>query len=91
MQELAQYLWEHGLLEPTTTLSLIRTALDNPHEPGERHSHFNGEELIRVVLRIYADPGSTDAVRRSSMDVFDKLMERYAGWAYQILEEWDRG
>jgi hypothetical protein len=86
----SKYLLEHGILEPTNTLSLIETALNNPYESSERDRLFGGEELIRVVLHIYADPGSTEAIRRSAMNLFDKLMERYAVRAYQVLDEWDR-
>ena len=90
MRAFSKYLWEYGLLEPATTLSLIATALNNPHDPRDRFNYSGGEKLIRVVLRIYADSGSTNAIRRASMDVFDKLMERHAGSAYRVLEEWDR-
>jgi hypothetical protein len=71
-------------------LSLIGAALDSDNEPGKNNRHFDGEELIRVVLQVYADPLSTQQIRQSSVDVFDKLMNRYSGWAYRILEEWDR-
>jgi hypothetical protein len=90
MRHFAEFLWAHWRVEPETTLSLIGAALDSDNEPGKNNRHFDGEELIRVVLQVYADPLSTQQIRQSSVDVFDKLMNRYSGWAYRILEEWDR-
>jgi hypothetical protein len=90
MRHLAKYLWGHWQVEPETTLALICTALDSEYEPAKTNRHFDAEELIRVVLRVYADPGSSEAVCRTAMDVFDKLMSRYSVWAQKILEEWDR-
>ena len=88
-REFAEYLLEHGLLDPPWTLSIIETFLDNP--PTEEVPWFSGgEELIRTVVRIYNDPTTDNVVRTRAMDVFDRLMERFGGQAYLVLDEWDR-
>jgi hypothetical protein len=90
MKLFAEYLLKFGMIEPGTALSLIETAIENRYERGQMHPIFEGEELIRLVLRIYSDPGTGADLRYRAMDVFDKLMERFSVWANRILEEWDR-
>jgi hypothetical protein len=83
--QFAEYLWNFGLLDPAWTLSIIETIL-----PQSGRSWSGIEELIRLVLRIYMDATSDDALKERAMDVFDKLMEKHSGQAYKILSEWDR-
>ncbi len=90
MSQFAEYLWEYGLLDPSWTLSVVDIVLDNEYPVENRMWTHGSDELIRLVLRIYNDPTATDALRERTMDVFDRLMERYAGQAQQVLEEWDR-
>lgn len=90
MRRFAEYLWEHGLLDPSWTLSVIDIILNNEHQAEESPWVTGGEELIRLVLRIYADPTADDTMREQAMNVFDRLMERYAGQAQKVLAEWDR-
>ena len=90
MYYFAEFLWEHGLLDPQITLRIIAVIAENSYETEESRRSDGGEKLIRMVLRIYADPSTRDATRRDAMDVFDRLMERYSTQGNQILEEWDR-
>jgi len=90
MYQFAEYLWEYGLLDPSWTLSVIDIVLDNKHPVENRIWTHGSDELIRLVLRIYNDPTATDTLRERTMDVFDRLMGRYAGQAQKVLEEWDR-
>lgn len=84
-----EYLWENGPLDPVWALGVVETILDNPH-PTEQHADpRGGEELVRLVLRVYTDPMST-ALRARSMDAFERLMEIHSGYAWRALEEWDR-
>ncbi len=86
----AEYLWEYGLLDPLWTLSVVETVLDNEYPVENRMWTHGSEKLIRLVLRIYNDPTATYTMRERAMDVFDRLMARYAGQAQQVLEEWDQ-
>jgi hypothetical protein len=86
----AQYLWEYGSLDPSWTLSVIEMILDNEYPVDESPRWVGGEELIRLVLRIYNDPAADGATCKQAMDVFDRLMERYTGQAQKVLGEWDR-
>ena len=90
LKPFAAYLWEHGALDPPWTLSIVDAVLDNPHEEDAVPRFVGVEELIRLVLRVYADPTARGATRSRAMDVFDRLMVRHAGQAHAILEEWDR-
>ena len=85
----AEFLWEYGLDDPSWALSIVETMLDNRHlrEPLRR---TGGEELVRLVLRVYTDPTTDATLQERAMDAFDKLMERYAYEAQRTLEEWDR-
>ncbi len=62
--------------------------LDNQHQI--EHLRRGGEELVRLVLRLYTDPTADAATKSRAMDAFDKLMERYAYEAQRALDEWDR-
>jgi hypothetical protein len=84
-------LWEHGMLDPSLSLSAVESLLSNEgrevEEPAFRIT--GGEELVRLVLRIYTDP-SSGTLRGRAMDVFDQLMSVYGGQAHAVLGEWDR-
>jgi ATPase family associated with various cellular activities (AAA) len=84
------YLLEHGLLDPQWALSVTDIILKNPHRTDDYEGFAGGEELIRLVIRIYTHPLVDDATRRLSMDLFDQLMERYKPEAYIVLRAWDR-
>jgi hypothetical protein len=62
--------------------------LVNQH-PIEPLSRGGGEELVRLVLRLYTDPTADVVAKGRSMDAFDKLMERYAYEAQRAL--WTSG
>ncbi len=64
--------------------------LNNPYQEEETRWFTSGEELIRLVLGIYNDPIADKAMREQAMDLFDRLMEHYAGDAQKVLGEWDR-
>jgi hypothetical protein len=87
--DFAEYLWEYGPDDPPWALSVLETMLDNQHaiEPLRRGG---GEELVRLVLRLYTDPTADAATKSRAMDAFDKLMERYAYEVQRALDEWDR-
>jgi hypothetical protein len=90
LYDLATYLLEHGLRDPDWTLSIIQKILDNPYRDDDSRWLRGGEELIRLVTRIYNDPTIEGESQNQAMDVFDRLMERFTGQAYAVLEEWDR-
>jgi hypothetical protein len=87
--DFAEYLWEYGPDDPHSALSVLETMLDNRHlvEPLRRGG---GEDLVRLVLRLYTDPTTNAAIKSRAMDAFDRLMERYTYEAQRALEEWDR-
>jgi hypothetical protein len=89
--DLAEYLWEHGLLDPDWTLGLIEAMLNGETTPQQFPRMLTGSEhLIRLVLRIHTDPTLDDSNRKRAMDAFDGLMERYGYQAQKVLGEWDR-
>ena len=87
---LGEYLWEHGPVNPPWALSMVDAILDNQHPEEGRGSFGGGEDLVRLVLRIYTDPIADEALRERAMDTFDRLMDRYAYHALTALDEWDR-
>jgi hypothetical protein len=88
--DFAEYLWEHGMLDPEWALSVVETLLANQHADDEHRGFGGGDDLVRLVLRIYTDHGGSAALRERAMTVFDGLMERFAGSALTALSEWDR-
>jgi hypothetical protein len=86
----AEYLLEYGLLDPEWTLAVVNIALDNKYLFEQSPWAFGLEEIIRVVLRIYTNPTISDGIRKTSMDIFDVLMERSPGFSQKVLTEWDR-
>lgn len=90
LERFEDFLWERGDLNPIGTLSVLRQILDNPHQSDQGREFWGGEDLFRLVARIYTDPVLDVGERALAMDVFDDLMERYKGRAARVLEEWDR-
>jgi hypothetical protein len=89
-EEFTEFLWNHAALDPEWALRVVSFVLQNPHQPTGWRQFDAGEELIRLILRVYTDPISTAQMRRTAMDLFDQLMQRYAFEAHKILSEWDR-
>lgn len=89
--DFAEYLWEHGMFDPAWSLSVVETLLDNGHADDEHAGFGGGEDLVRLVLRVYTDHGADTALRYRAIALFDRLMDRFAGYALTALAEWDRG
>jgi hypothetical protein len=90
LQELAEYLWKHGPIDPPWALSVIELVLGNPHVEAPEFHFAGGEELIRLVLRVYSDPLGGVALREHAMNVFDQLLARSPGPGQMVLQEFDR-
>jgi hypothetical protein len=56
LQELAEYMWKHGPIDPAWALSVIELILGNSHVEESEFHFAGGEELIRLVLRVYSEP-----------------------------------
>lgn len=86
-----EFLWEHGVIDPSLSLSVVERLLANEGREVEEPAFkiTGGEELVRLVLRIYTDP-SAAALRGRAMDIFNRLMDVYTGQAQMVLGEWDR-
>ncbi|MBE2222901.1 MAG: ATP-binding protein [Anaerolineae bacterium] len=84
----AEYLWEHGMQDPSWSLAIVQTILNKEEQPDQWRSGI--EELMRLILRIYTSPLVDDAIKNEALDTFDLLMRQYAGTANKILSEWDR-
>jgi hypothetical protein len=87
--DFAEYLLENGPDDPPWALSVLETMLENRH-PVESLHRGGGEDLVRLVLRLYTDPTADATTKNRAMNAFDRLMERYAYEAQRALEEWDR-
>ena len=87
--DLAEFLWEYGPDDPPWALSVLEAMLSNS-QARDSIRRTGGEELVRLVLRVYTHPTSDRALRERAMDAFDKLMERYAYEAQRALNEWDQ-
>jgi hypothetical protein len=88
--EFAEYLWAHGPLDPPWALSVVEKVLGNRQGEQSELQYAGGEELIRLVLRVYTDPTVDDPTRARAMDVFDRLMSELRGPAQMVLRDWDR-
>lgn len=84
----AKYLWEHGTLDSSWTLSIVTLILNNQYSSEETIWDTGAEKLIRLVLNIYHDP-TVLRLREKAMDVFDRLMDRYTSEAQRVLRQWD--
>jgi hypothetical protein len=90
LSDFAEFLWKNGSVDPKWALSVVNTILNNLQNEQSEIRFSGGEELIRLVLRVYTDPTADNATREDAMDLFDHLMEK-ASWAAQkVLSEWDR-
>lgn len=85
----AEFMLEHGRLDPEWTLHVINTLLDNQLWQDQSHWRFGIDDLIRLVLRIYTASTVTEDIQKKAMDLFDRLMQQYSGEAYKVLAEWD--
>ena len=85
-----EYLLHYGVLDPKWTLSVIKITLNNNNIVDQTPWLSGAEEFIRLVMRIYLDPTIDAETRREAMDIFDLLMEKYAGFAQKVLAEWDQ-
>lgn len=88
--DFAEFLWQVGPDEPRWALQMVETVLDNPHVAQRSVHRTGGEELIRLVLRVYNDSTVNDALRERAMNAFDRLTEEYAYEAQSVLDEWDQ-
>lgn len=89
-RRVAEYLLEHGMLDPSGSLAIVETILNNAPPPDDTEPFAGGEELIRLVLRVYTDPTADDALGTRAMDLFDRLTELHGAIARTVLDEWDR-
>lgn len=85
---LADYLWNHGMLDPAWTLDIIKKMIGKSTQPQEWAA--GAEEMMRFVLRVYTSQVSENTLREEAINIFDLLMKKYAGTANKILSEWDR-
>lgn len=86
----AEFLLEFGLLDPEWTLSVVKITLANKYLFDQSPWDTGLEEIVRLVLRIYTNPTINDDLRKTSMDLFDMLMERSPGFPQKVLSEWDQ-
>jgi len=84
----SEYLLDYGLLDPEWTLGIIRLYLNNPFLD-QPSLQIGFEDIIRLVLRIFVDLTANEGVRKTSMDLFDILMEKYPAFSKHVLTEWD--
>ena len=69
LHDFTEFLWKHGPVDPVWALSVVEAVLNNPH-PQESELRFaGGEELIRLVLRVYIDPTVEKSTRELAMDL----------------------
>jgi hypothetical protein len=85
----ANWLWEHGIIDPAWSLSTIKLILGNIHVANLPRWERGSELLVRLTLRCYTDPTADDRLRTRAMDVFDALMSQYSSQAQRVLAEWD--
>jgi hypothetical protein len=88
--QFGEYLLNYGLLDPIWTLYVIKITLNNKNIVDQTPWLSGAEEFIRLVMRIYLDPTIDAETRKEAMDIFDLLMEKYAGFAQKVLAEWDQ-
>jgi hypothetical protein len=86
----AEFLLEFGLLDPAWVLSVIYMHINNTLLDKSHHRYVGYEDIIRLVLRIYTDPTASDATQKTSMDLFDILMEKSPSFSHKVLSEWDQ-
>jgi len=89
-RDFTKFLWKHGAVDPVWALSIAETVLNNPYLEESSMHYGGGEELVRLVLRVYTDPTIEMSTREYAMDLFDQLMEKSSWAAQRVLAEWDR-
>ena len=52
-EQFTEFLWNHAALNPGWALRVVSLVLENPHQPTGWRQFDAGEELIRLVLRVY--------------------------------------
>ena len=87
-RKFSEYMLQFGQEDPEWALSVLQAVLDNAHD--EKPYSSAGDNLVRLVLRLYTDPTADQTLHTRAMDVFDGLMERYTHEAQSALDEWDR-
>jgi hypothetical protein len=85
-----EYLLDFGLLAPEWTLLVLKIVLDNRNFFDRSPWATGIEEVIRLVLKIYTFPAISDHLRKTSMDLFDILIEKSPGFSQKVLSEWDQ-
>jgi len=90
LHDFTDFLWENGPVDPTWALTIVETVLNNPHSSKSEINLGGGEELVRLVLRVYTDPTVEFSTRERAMDLFDRLMQVSLRSAQRVLAEWDR-
>jgi hypothetical protein len=88
--ELAEFLWIHAATDPASALHVGERLAQNAHAEDGSHRYREGNDLIRLALRVYTDPLAEPSLRGRAMDLFDRLLVRYTWDAQQALSEWDR-
>jgi hypothetical protein len=68
----------------------VEAVLNNPYSQESELRFAGGEELIRLVLRVYTDPTVEESTHEKAMDLFDRLLEKFSWSGQRVLQEWDR-
>lgn len=90
LHDFTEFLWEHGPIDPIWALSVVEAVLNNPYSQESELRFAGGEELIRLVLRVYTDPTVKKSTHEKAMDLFDRLLEKFSWSGQRVLQEWDR-
>jgi hypothetical protein len=83
----AEFVVEHGFIDPSFSLDLIERALPRLASPD--HAYL-AEDLVRFVLRVSSSRIVDELLQRRTMDVFDQLDDRFGQFSGSLLAEWDR-
>jgi hypothetical protein len=89
-QECNEFLWKHGELRPDWSLDQVEVILANEQRGRHEQRGFGGEPLVRLTLRFYTTYTTTPSQKERAIDLFGRVMERFAGDARNALGEWDR-
>jgi len=85
----AEFMLNYGMLNPRWAIQVISDQINNVEFVSSGKWHSGIDQLIRLVLKIYTN-ATEDDLQNKAMDVFDELLQRFAGSAHKILSEWDR-
>jgi hypothetical protein len=64
--DFTEFLWEHGPVSPIWALGIVEAILNNPYSVRSEMSFGSGEELVRLVLRVYNRPDRRSSNSRTS-------------------------